>query len=171
MLKQTSIFYQNGTDYEELSPFSLSLPIGIIVMWSGTVETIPSSWVLCDGSNGTPDLRDRFIVGAGGRYIIGTTGGSDTVTLEEAQMPKHSHSFTGNFKTDKALTRLGYASDGSGSSPSYIVGSNRQRSGTTSILSHFHTITGEGTIGEVGRSQSHENRPPYYALCFIMKVV
>jgi len=44
-------------------------------MWKGTVGTIPSGWVLCDGNNGTPDLRSRFIVGAGGSYTPGDTGG------------------------------------------------------------------------------------------------
>ena len=53
------------------SPF----PSGGIVMWSGSVASIPSGWLLCDGTNGTPDLRNRFIVGAGSTYAVGATGG------------------------------------------------------------------------------------------------
>jgi len=50
------------------------VPPGMIVMWSGSVDTIPEGWALCDGTNGTPNLRDRFIVGAGGRYGVGAGG-------------------------------------------------------------------------------------------------
>ena len=52
------------------------VPNGAIIMWSGTVATIPDGFSLCDGSNGTPDLRNRFVVGAGSTYAVGATGGS-----------------------------------------------------------------------------------------------
>jgi microcystin-dependent protein len=69
-------------------------PTGGIVMWSGTTLNIPSGWALCDGSNGTPDLRDRFIVGAGRNYNPNATGGADSVSLNESQIPSHSHSMS-----------------------------------------------------------------------------
>ena len=75
------------------------VPGGIITMWSGSITDIPLGWALCDGSNGTPDLRDRFIVGAGGDYNVGNTGGANSVTLTVAQMPSHSHS-SGTLSTD-----------------------------------------------------------------------
>lgn len=68
-----------------------SIPKGIICMWSGLLEDIPSGWHLCDGNDGTPDLRNRFIVGTGSKYGVGDTGGNDSVTLTEDQMPSHSH--------------------------------------------------------------------------------
>lgn len=86
------------------------LPRGIITMWSGATNAVPSGWALCDGNNGTPNLKDRFIVGAGQSYGVGNVGGSITQTpsvwtnaagtgiqvagtaITEAQMPWHTHS-------------------------------------------------------------------------------
>ena len=56
------------------------VPNGAIIMWSGTVATIPDGFSLCDGSNGTPDLRNRFVIGAGDTYAVGATGGSSATT-------------------------------------------------------------------------------------------
>jgi microcystin-dependent protein len=83
-----------------------SLPAGIIVMWSGTLATVPSGWALCDGTNGTPDLMDRFVVsarfdaGGGGNNIsnfnIGHTGGANSVTITTNNLPSHTHSIGGS---------------------------------------------------------------------------
>lgn len=119
-----------------------SVPSGVIVMWSGAANAIPTGWALCNGQNNTPDLRNRFIVGAGSTYAVGATGGSDTVTLTVAQMPSHNHS-----------SPLGVARGSgnmSGSYGSFDVGEN--------VATSYN-----------GSGQAHENRPPYYALCFIMK--
>jgi hypothetical protein len=70
------------------------VPIGSIIMWSGSPTDfllLPPNWKLCDGSNGTPDLRNRFIVAAGGEHAIGDTGGDDGVELTAANMPEHDH--------------------------------------------------------------------------------
>jgi microcystin-dependent protein len=67
------------------------VPQGGIIMWSGSVANIPNNWQLCDGTNGTPDLRGLFVVGAGGAYAVGATGGANTVTLTQAQIPAHNH--------------------------------------------------------------------------------
>lgn len=75
-------------------PQDNSIPSGIIAMWSGASNAIPTGWVLCNGQNGTPDLRNRFIVGAGSSYSVGNTGGSDTVSLNTNQIPAHSHGFS-----------------------------------------------------------------------------
>ena len=72
------------------------IPRGIIAMWSGAANAIPDGWLLCNGSNGTPDLRNRFIVGAGSNYDVGDTGGAQSVTLTTAQMPSHSHGASGS---------------------------------------------------------------------------
>lgn len=81
------------------------VPSGIIAMWSGVISSIPTGWVLCDGTNSTPDLRERFIVGSGtdsgGTYNVGDTGGSDSITLAEANLPSHTHG-SGNFAAASA---------------------------------------------------------------------
>jgi len=73
------------------SPF----PTGGIILWSGAISMVPTGWLLCDGANGTPDLRDRFVVGAGSGYAVGATGGATSVTLGVANLPAHNHGGTG----------------------------------------------------------------------------
>jgi microcystin-dependent protein len=119
-----------------------ALPSGVIVMWSGATTAVPSGWALCDGTNGTPNLRDRFIVGAGSTYAVGSTGGSASVTLTTATMPKHNHPISSSSGgVDQAGGFTTTSTGGSGKSTEY---------------------TGSGS--------AHENRPPYYALAFIMKL-
>ncbi|MBQ2870556.1 hypothetical protein IJE86_02520 [bacterium] len=127
------------------APTNDNFPIGGIIMWSGT--TIPTGWKLCNGQNGTPDLRDRFIVGAGSSYAIGAKGGASTVTLTASQIPPHRHlvhEYAGPVHTDKTNHRAHVNAGTNGGSSSYT--------------------------GSIGGGQAHENRPPYYALAYIMKV-
>ena len=70
------------------------IPKGVIVMWSGTLATIPAGWALCDGTNGTPDLQNKFIRGATTATLPGTEGGADTVTLATTNLPSHAHTTT-----------------------------------------------------------------------------
>jgi hypothetical protein len=70
------------------------LPAGVITMWSGSILTIPAGWVLCDGTNATPDLRNRFIVGAGDDYSVADNGGEAHSTLTTAELPGHTHTGT-----------------------------------------------------------------------------
>lgn len=72
------------------------IPVGGIIMWSGTIANIPSGWALCNGLNGTPNLQNKMIIGAGDTYSVGATGGSTTITLVEANLPAHTHTFSGN---------------------------------------------------------------------------
>lgn len=69
-----------------------SIDSGVIVLWSGSIASIPAGWLICDGTNGTPDLRDRFLLGAGGAFAVGATGGSDTHT-HPFTSDGHSHTF------------------------------------------------------------------------------
>lgn len=87
------------------------LPRGMIVMWGGSVDSIPTGWQLCNGSNGAPDLRGQFIVGAGGSYTVGNTGGSTTATINITtnNLPPHSHTYSGNVTTSGS-TNSGKAS-------------------------------------------------------------
>lgn len=158
------------------------IPQGVICMWSGAADAIPDGWTLCNGENGAPDLRDRFLVGAGNSYTVGATGGADTVTLTTAQMPSHNHTVSlSGLKADSAGDHAHtiYISNSTGSSSyNFYVGRNNTRITTdtssypsmSSEGAHTHTISGSATIGNAGSGEAHENRPPYYALCFIMKV-
>lgn len=70
-----------------MTPFVLpDIALGVIAPWSGTILAIPSGWSLCDGTNGTPDLRDKFVQGAGGTFAVDQTGGA----------AQHRHLFTGD---------------------------------------------------------------------------
>ncbi len=150
---------QEGTPLNK-ALFDIVMPSGLICMWSGS--EVPLGWYLCDGTNGTPDLRNRFIVGSGSTYSIGNTGGSNTVTLTTAQMPSHTHTITSteiskSFTTRDTLNAVnGDYFPGAGSSGT---------SGTLTIDMGSHTHTATST----GSGSAHENRPPYYALAFIMK--
>jgi microcystin-dependent protein len=72
------------------------IPTGVILLWSGSTGSIPAGWALCNGTGGTPDLRDRFVIGAGGAYGVGSTGGATNVTLTIGNLPSHTHTGTTN---------------------------------------------------------------------------
>src|SRR6056297_3350468 len=84
-------FNATGALQDSGSPSTALIPSGGIILWSGLLTSIPTGWSLCDGSNGTPDLRNRFVVGAGDQYSRNDIGGSDTVQLTEGELPSHSH--------------------------------------------------------------------------------
>jgi microcystin-dependent protein len=146
------------------------VPTGGIILWSGSVASIPSGWLLCNGSSGTPDLRDRFVVGAGTTYAVGATGGSATVTLSTSEIPSHTHTFSATTSTDGAHTHTYQLPDliSNGerdNNPQF--GDTTSTATTSSAGAHNHTVS--GTTAASGSGGSHENRPPYYALAYIMK--
>jgi microcystin-dependent protein len=119
---------------------AVAMPVGGIIMWSGAVSSVPTGWRLCDGTGGTPDLRSRFVVGAGSTYNPGNTGGASTVALTAGQLPGHTH----------AAGTLSAASGGahthtvSGSAASGGAGFSinvRRQDGTNSIFSGASGIT------------------------------
>ena len=116
---------------------------GMIMMYNGS--SAPSGWAICNGSNGTPDLRDRFIVGTGSSYSLGNTGGANSVTLTLNQIPAHTHTYE---RTDVGIDV-----------------SDRPWPASNNDCD----MTNQNT-SSAGGGQSHENRPPYYALMFIMKL-
>ena len=163
------------SEFALLSGQTSLVPAGVIVMWSGSVASIPSGWHICDGTNGTPDLTGRFVVHAdadsGGTYAPGDTGGSDSVTLTEAQLPSHTHAFSGTTNTTGAHTHSVSGVSTPGSTDS--LSNNNDNSDlsntveTNSAGDHSHTFS--GTTSATGSGEAHENRPPYYALAYIMK--
>lgn len=139
------------------------VPTGAIMMWSGSIATIPSGWLLCNGSSGTPDLRDRFIVGAGSTYAVAATGGSANATLvshthtASVADPGHSHTIVDGQVNTRTNPYFNWVGTGGAS-----VGTNgaNTNSNTTSI-----TVTNSTE----GASATNANLPPYYALAYIMK--
>jgi microcystin-dependent protein len=252
-----------GTNTTQLATTAFvqaALPTGVILLWSGSIVSIPSGWALCNGTSGTPDLRDRFVVGAGTTYAVAATGGVNTVTLDQTQIPSHTHTTNTVSTADLAHTHSGttasvdlshthavsgntgnqsvnhshgysgttdgggahshnlqFRSGGTGGSTDAVPGSGgaifgfvggaiegvanhtHTYSGNTGNVSadhnhaisltsgamsanstHTHTFTTGAmsanaththtvTLNNTGGGLSHENRPPYYALAYIMK--
>lgn len=165
----TEFGYLDGVTSSLQTQINSVIPSGVILLWSGSTSNIPTGWVLCDGQNSTPDLRDRFVVGAGSTYAVDATGGAASVTLTSDQMPSHNHTATSTSTvTDPGHShtyRLINPSGGSGSSSRY----GNDATGTTSTSTTGISVSTSTTIGSTGGGQSHENRPPYYALAYIMK--
>ena len=107
------------------------------------MNEIPDDWHLCDGTNGTPDLRDRFLTGAGSSYALGDTGGENFHQLTINEMPSHNHSLGG-------FINIMQLAAGNSKNPLYRSGQEN-----TSLT---------------GGDQPHENRPPFYAVYYIMKM-
>jgi hypothetical protein len=137
-----------------------SIPSGCIVMWSGSVASIPSGWYLCNGSNSTPDLRNRFIVGAGSTYAVGATGGS-----ADAIVVSHTHTATDSGHTHSVAVPATAGADGGGGA---IV--DGTPAGATTVVNVTSGSTSASiSVSTTGSSGTNANLPPYYALCYIMK--
>jgi len=228
----------------------VSIPSGLIAVWSGSVASIPAGWVLCNGANGTPDLRDRFVVGAGSSYAVDATGGANTVTLATTEIPGHTHTVSGTTASDGAHTHNVSGNTSNTGAHTHNVSGNTSNTGahthtgstsntgahthtftkgnfssseigahsgngqtasnnqatssagdhshnftTNSDGAHSHTLSGtaasggdhshtlsgtaasagahthtfSATSGSTGGGSAHENRPPFYALAYIMK--
>jgi len=135
------------------------VPSGGIVLWSGSIASIPSGWLLCDGTNGTPNLRDRFVVGAGSTYAVNATGGSANATLVS-----HTHTASvadpGHFHTLNADYGSAAAGAGRNGISDPVGGNYSTNLNTTGIVV---------TNSTEGSSATNANLPPYYALAYIMK--
>ena len=152
---------------------------GMIMLWSGSIGSIPSGWTLCNGSNGAPDLRNRFVIAAGDAYSVAQTGGSadsivvahnhtvagttdstgisGTFTANSFNNTSGTVSATGVFS---AAASNGYHAGGGGASNSYA----------TYSLNAPHTHTFSTTSNSTGVSGTGANIPPYYALAYIFKL-
>lgn len=145
------------------------VPIGGIIAWSGAIGSIPSGWQICDGTNGTPDLRDRFIMGAGSSYAVDATGGATTIDIRHdhggntgagtahdhgagslnADSPASSCFNNGPVGTEESVARCAHSHDVSGS--------------TANESAHTHSIS-----NDLSANQSILN--PYYALAWIQRM-
>lgn len=133
-----------------------TIPVGGIILWSGNVASIPSGWALCNGttSNGraTPDLRNRFVIGAGSDYSPGQTGGNASITLSVGQLPPHTHGYNDWYFSENHGSNQGYEGSKSGyDTDNAPWGRDR-------------------TTASTGSGQAIDIRPPYYALAYIMRV-
>jgi hypothetical protein len=187
-LAPTAAYGTSTTQLATTAFVQASLPSGVIVMWSGSIASIPGGWLLCNGSSGTPDLRDRFIVGAGSTYGVAATGGSANATLvSHNHTATSSSSFTGTALgththsiTDPGHTHSQgiYGSIGSGIPGSTVI----YGSGTaiTSAVTGVSVVAASAgtpagsvststSISTEGSSATNANLPPYYALAYIMK--
>lgn len=140
---------------------------GMITLYYGDIKNIPKGWELCDGRNGTPDLRDKFVIGAGGEYKVGDTGGEEYVTINKDHLPQHSHSFNpyrrGGYRYQPYNGDKAYQAVTNGvfkQSNAYIPISKVNKYQGTSYLDFTPT----------GKSKPHINIPPYYGLYYIIKV-
>jgi len=121
-----------------------TLPVGSVILWYGTPSAVPSGWHICDGSYGTPDLRERFVVGAGNKYALGDRGGLKAVQLTVDQMPSHSHEYS----TRATLRGLCWKGSNDG------------------VWQKDRTAQSSAAGGD----EEHENRPPFLALYYIKRI-
>ena len=145
-----------------------TIPVGGIIMWSGSTSNIPTGWALCNGSNATPDLRNKFVIGAHSGAGIGTisTAGPGFSTTTGALSADYTPGNTGG-ETAHQLTTDELASHTHTTESNNATGGNYSGGGNSSNLGAY---AGTNT-GSAGSSRFHENRPPYYALAFIMRTV
>ena len=141
---------------------------GMIILWSGLTSTIPTGWVLCNGLDGTPNLTDRFVVGAGATYGVNQTGGYKDATLVSHKHPisvgaagAHSHTVATTIPPGSPIVsgnKAGFQYYPTG-------GQNVVNKNVSPVGNHSHTVN----MGSQGSSATNKNLPPYYALAYIMR--
>jgi microcystin-dependent protein len=135
---------------------------GMILMFNGV--TAPATWAFCDGTNGTPDLRDKFVISSGASHPAGSSGGATSVTLAVGNLPAHQHALT-NGTANVATSCLTVAGGGGGTG---IVNNQISRPSGEAVNSASSTISGQ--TDSVGSGTAFSIIPPYYALAYIMKL-
>lgn len=182
----TDLARANGSQEGLATGVSFALPRGFIGMWSGSLASIPAGWAICDGTNSTPDLTDRFIVATGTTYTaIGATGGQDSFTIAETNIPEHDHDFSaaptlpdhvhgaGGYQVQDHYP--GSANLGTATTPvnaGTMTYANRSVTGNSGNPTTSPAINVSGTTTTYGSATptAIDNRPAYYALAFIMKL-
>jgi microcystin-dependent protein len=154
----------DGTQFQLLNPAN-TIPSGVITMWSGTIATIPNGWLLCNGSSGTPDLRNRFVVGAfqdtaGVAYTTITGADTQTGGSKDAIVVSHTHTVTDPGHAHTYNLSSANTAGGSSSTDTMRI--------LTSAVNTSTATTGI-TIATAGSSGTNANLVPYFALAYIMK--
>lgn len=126
------------------------VPSGMIMIWSGSVDNIPFGWALCNGDNGTPNLTDKFVLGAGSSYAVGSIGGEEEHILTTEELAAHSHTFANNILVNTTATN------------GFTVGQATNK--------EYTRIAAISNTQSAGGGVAHNNMPPYYSLCYIMKL-
>ena len=175
----------NRMDFGAYTP-PTGFPAGGIIIWSGAIANIPTGWLLCNGANGTPDLRDKFVIGAGTTYAVAATGGAATksISIAEANLPSHTHSagtLTGGAHTHALEKQTGGGTTGNAyyatATTPYHAKDNRAYEGLTyttdvslraASAGAVAVTDSTGAIGS-GTAISQDVLNPYYALAYIMK--
>lgn len=142
------------------SGYLVNAPIGAIMIWSGSEDTIPEGWSICNGQNGTVDLRDKFVLAAGENHAIGETGGSETVTLTTKNIPSHTHPIS--VPVSGSLKRL-YTSQSSSGAYNTFAATAFTKSGSGPV------DTGSAGYPPI-TIEPCENMPPYYTALYIQKI-
>jgi microcystin-dependent protein len=139
-----------------------TIPIGGIIIWSGSATALPTGWAICDGTNGTPNLTGRFVLGyQSGTYNVGATGGSSNVTLAPINLPPHEHTYSSN--------------TANGNPNSDSVGVVNGGIGTVANVTNSSTTLSTGSVildstgAPVGGPAAFSIMPPYYVLAYIMR--
>lgn len=161
----TSALVITSTGLIQQIPNTTPIPLGGIIMWSGAIIDIPTGWNLCDGTNGTPNLQDKFIVGAGDTYAVSNQGGS-----ANAVVVSHTHTAT---STDSGHTHgfqypVSVADSGGGDDNRLSITDNISSVDITATTSGTANIT--TTVNSTGVSGTNANLPPYFALAYIMYI-
>jgi len=136
---------------------------GMILSYVGNINNIPDGYVLCDGKNNTPDLRNRFIIGSGDKYRVGNVGGINSITLNTNNMPAHNHTGSGTTNTIQ-VSRCGANWDHPGAVNPGLLDPNA----TCPNTNHSHSFN--YTTSSTGSNVPIDITPNYYALAFIMKI-
>jgi microcystin-dependent protein len=187
-------FFNFVTDYVNHSKVEpVVIPRGVIVIWSGAANAIPTGWALCDGTSNTPDLRGRFVLGgiAGtGTNSIGNKGGVSEITLQQFNLPDHNHNVQVKFSNISTSSNGSHNHNvwyPSGGQPTNTWtnginnggGFNRYKTESTDWIenagSHTHTFSLDSTFTTNNGNQPTKSQPipilnPYYALAYIMKL-
>ena len=156
--------------------YSGVVPIGGIVMFSGNIASLPSGWSFCNGSNGTPDLRDKFIIGAyadssgqANTTVTGSTtkngGTANSVVVSHTHTPSVTDS--GHFHGSNGNRQVQAGADNSGP---YVEDSDYTNSGSRFYKTSANVTSISVSLDTVGSSGTNANLPPYYALAFIMRI-
>jgi microcystin-dependent protein len=163
------------TENDDLS--EVVFAVGMIMLWYGAAINVPTGWAICNGANDTPDLRDRFVVGAGDSYALDATGGATSAntdsqgahdhttttgahTLTVDEIPAHTHSMQSQLFVDEI---------DNGTGKTYVVQGTGMVTGSAGG-GQPHTHPGGTTSSAGGHTHSVATLPPYRALYYIMFV-